>query len=126
MIQLCFVISIALLVKVSVFFQVILMSGISKNAHEELSSEKCCDDRVPHICNILRFGLLKKDNSLMAIGGPWDTADGGDPSVDDSALVRTAIRSAFFFPCIKSFATIFLSTELSIFALQICKGYNST
>ncbi|KAL0326770.1 UNVERIFIED_CONTAM: protein SHORT ROOT IN SALT MEDIUM 1 [Sesamum angustifolium] len=30
----------------------------------------------------------------MAIGGPWDTVDGGDPSVDDSSLVRTALRYA--------------------------------
>lgn len=70
----------------------ILMSGLSKNALEELSSEKSYGDRIPHICNILRFAVLRKDQSLMAIGGPWNSADGGDPSVDDTSLVRTALR----------------------------------
>lgn len=73
--------------------QMILMSGLSQNALEELSSERKYDDRIPHYCNMLRFALLKKDNAFMAIGGPWNAIDGGDPSVDDSALVRTAIRS---------------------------------
>ena len=72
--------------------QIILLSGLSKNALEDLSSEKRYDDRVPHICNILRFAVLKRDRSFMAIGGPWDSADGGDPSVDDSALIQTALR----------------------------------
>ena len=73
--------------------QMILMSGLSKNALEDLSSEKCPDDRMPHICSILRFSVLKKDRSFMAIGGPWDDAvDGGDPSVDDSSLVQTIHR----------------------------------
>ncbi len=71
------------------------MSGLSKNAMEELSSEKSYDDRLPHICNILRFAILKRDRSFMAIGGPWDSVDGGDPSVDDSVLVQTALRLAF-------------------------------
>ncbi|KAF2299187.1 hypothetical protein GH714_030928 [Hevea brasiliensis] len=74
--------------------KIILMSGLSKNALEELSSEKSYDDRLPHICNILRFAVLKRDRSFMAIGGPWDTADGGDPSVDDYVLVQTALRHA--------------------------------
>lgn len=68
------------------------MSGLSKNALEELSSEKILDDRIPHICNMLRFAVLKKDHYFMAIGGPWNIADGGDPSVDDSSLLKTAIR----------------------------------
>ncbi|PQQ19523.1 cell division cycle and apoptosis regulator protein 1 [Prunus yedoensis var. nudiflora] len=68
------------------------MSGLSKNALEELSSERGSDDRVSHICNILRFAVLKKDRSCMAIGGRWNPADGGDPSVDDSPLVQTALR----------------------------------
>ncbi|XP_062111555.1 protein SHORT ROOT IN SALT MEDIUM 1 [Humulus lupulus] len=72
----------------------ILMSGISKNALEELSSEKIFDDRIPHIYNILRFAVLKKDHSLMAIGGPWKSVDGGDPSVDDTSLTHTAQRYA--------------------------------
>ncbi|KAF9623704.1 hypothetical protein IFM89_003849 [Coptis chinensis] len=74
--------------------KVILMSGISKNSHEELSSEKTFDDRIPHINNILRFAFLRKDRSLIAIGGPWDAVDGGDPSVDDSSLLQTALRHA--------------------------------
>ncbi|GFS39133.1 ATP/GTP-binding protein family [Actinidia rufa] len=74
--------------------KMILMSGLSQNAVEELSSEKSYDDRIPHFCNILRIAVLKKDNALMAIGGPWDTVDEGDPSVDDSSLVRTVLRSA--------------------------------
>ncbi|KAA8530025.1 hypothetical protein F0562_034559 [Nyssa sinensis] len=74
--------------------KMILMSGLSQNAQEEVSSEKSYDDRVPHFCNILRFAILRKDHSFMAIGGPWDTVDGGDPSVDDSSLVRTVLRYA--------------------------------
>lgn len=69
------------------------MSGLSKNNLEELSALKSLDDRIPHFCNILRFAVLKKDRSFMAIGGPWDTVDGGDPSVDDSCLVQTVLRS---------------------------------
>lgn len=68
------------------------MSGLSKNALDELSSERNYDDRIPHFCNMLRFAVLKKDNSLMAIGGPWNSVDGGDPSVDDSALIQTVLR----------------------------------
>lgn len=77
-------------------FQLILMSGLSRNALEELSSEKSFDDRVPHICNILRFAVLKKDHSFMAIGGPWNSVDGSDPSVDSSSLVQTAIRFVLY------------------------------
>lgn len=73
------------------------MSGLSKNSMEDLSSEKNKDDRIPHICNILKFAVLKKDRSLMAIGGPWDSVDGGDPSVDDASLVRTVLRLGFEF-----------------------------
>ena len=72
--------------------QMILMSGLSKNALEELSSEKSSDDRIPHICNILRFALLKKDQSFMTIGGQWNPADGVDPSVDDTSLIQTVHR----------------------------------
>jgi hypothetical protein len=42
---------------------------------------------------ILNFSVLKKDHSLFAIGGPWNAAfDGGDPSLDCSCLIRSAIR----------------------------------
>lgn len=73
-------------------FQVILMNGLSRGALEELSADKLLDDRIPHVCNILRFAILKKDHSFMAVGGPWEPADGGDPSNDDNSLIRTALR----------------------------------
>lgn len=77
--------------------QMILMSGLSRSATEDLCSEKISDDRIPHICNLLRFAVLKKDRSLMAIGGPWDAVDGGDPSLDDSSLIHTVLRFVCFF-----------------------------
>ncbi|KAL8053160.1 hypothetical protein ABFX02_05G053200 [Erythranthe guttata] len=70
------------------------MSGLGQKDQAELSSERTYNDRIPHFCNMLRFAVLRKNNSLMAIGGPWDTVDGGDPSVDDSSLIRTALRHA--------------------------------
>ncbi|OIT05507.1 hypothetical protein A4A49_49077 [Nicotiana attenuata] len=74
--------------------KMILMSGLSKNSLEELSSDRNYDDRIPHICNMLRFAILKLENNLMAIGGQWDSVDGGDPSLDDSSLIQTALRHA--------------------------------
>ncbi|KAE9605540.1 putative Cell cycle and apoptosis regulator protein [Lupinus albus] len=74
--------------------KIILMSGLSRTALEELSSDKGLDDRVPHICNFLRFAVLKKDHAFSAVGGPWEPADGGDPSIDDNSLIRTALRYA--------------------------------
>ncbi|MED6148926.1 hypothetical protein PIB30_057587 [Stylosanthes scabra] len=74
--------------------KIILMSGLSRGALEELSSDKISDDRIPHICNFLKFAVLKKDHSFMAVGGPWEPVDGGDPSVDDNSLIRTALRYA--------------------------------
>lgn len=68
------------------------MSGLSRTALEDLSSERNFDDRIPHICNILRFAVLKKDRSFMAIGGTWDASDGGDPAADDNTLIKAAIR----------------------------------
>ncbi|XVF03307.1 hypothetical protein REPUB_Repub04eG0249900 [Reevesia pubescens] len=72
--------------------KMILMSGLSMSALEELSSEKIPDDRIPHICNILRFAVLRKDHSFMAIGGSWVSADGSNPADDLSSLIRTALR----------------------------------
>ncbi|GAU51142.1 hypothetical protein TSUD_240810 [Trifolium subterraneum] len=72
--------------------KVILMNGLSRGALEELSSDKLLDDRIPHICNFLRFAILKKDHSFMAVGGPWEPSDGGDPSNDDNSLIRAALR----------------------------------
>ncbi|KAI3713942.1 hypothetical protein L1987_72530 [Smallanthus sonchifolius] len=74
--------------------KLLLMSGLSHNAWEELSSERTYEDRIPHLCNMLRFAFLKDGNSFMAIGGSWDTVDGSDPSVDKSVLVQTALRYA--------------------------------
>ena len=68
------------------------MSGLSRSALEELSSDKIPDDRIPHICNILRFAVLKKDHSFMAIGGPWVSSDGSNPIDDKSSLIQTALR----------------------------------
>lgn len=84
------------------------MSGLSQNAQAELSSEKIQGDRIPHLCNMLRFAILKKNSSLMAIGGAWDAVDGGDPSVDDSSLIRTALRFVHLATVLNSIA-VFLS-----------------
>ncbi|CAF1919926.1 BnaC02g34850D [Brassica napus] len=72
--------------------KMILMSGLSRTAWEDLGSDKLFEDRVPHICNILKFGVLEKDRSFMATGGPWDPTDGIDPSVDQSSLIKTMLR----------------------------------
>lgn len=72
--------------------QMVLMSGLSRTALEDLSSEKLFEDRIPHVCNILKFAVLKKDHSFMAIGGSWDPTDGTDPSVDQSSLIQTMLR----------------------------------
>ncbi|KAK4758838.1 hypothetical protein SAY87_020139 [Trapa incisa] len=74
--------------------KVILMSGLSRSALEDISSDKSFGDWVPHVCNILRFAVLKKEHCLMCIGGSWDPVDGEDPSIDASSLVKTAIRCA--------------------------------
>lgn len=68
------------------------MSGLSENALEELSSERTYEERIPHFCNMLRFSLVRKNNSLTAIGGPWEAIDGGDPSTNDSSLIQTILR----------------------------------
>ncbi|CAA6665213.1 unnamed protein product [Spirodela intermedia] len=73
--------------------KVILMSGISVEALEELNAEQNSDDRISHINNLLKFAILRKDHSFTAIGGPWNaTLDGGDPSTDNTSLVQTAKR----------------------------------
>lgn len=71
------------------------MSGMSKGAFADITSLRSTEERVVHLNNILKFALFKKDRSLFAIGGPWNAAiDGGDPSVDCSCLIQTAIRYA--------------------------------
>lgn len=73
------------------------MSGISSDALNELCLDKSADERIIHFNNILKFAILRKDRAFMAIGGPWNaTVDGGDPSVDDSSLIQTAIRWILF------------------------------
>ncbi|CAH1431135.1 unnamed protein product [Lactuca virosa] len=74
--------------------KIVLMSGLSQNALEELSSERDYEDRIPHFCNMIRFACLKSGNTFKAIGGLWETTDGNDPSVDKSILVHTALRYA--------------------------------
>ncbi|KAK1314638.1 hypothetical protein QJS10_CPA06g00457 [Acorus calamus] len=73
--------------------KVILMSGISNDALEELCNEKSTEGRIAHFNNLLRFAVIRKDRSFMTIGGPWNVAvDGGDPAVDGSCLIHTALR----------------------------------
>ncbi|KAK7348760.1 hypothetical protein VNO80_23419 [Phaseolus coccineus] len=74
--------------------KIILMNGLSRSALEELSSDRIVDDRIPHMCNFLRFAVLKKDHSFMAVGGPWRPVDGVDPSIDNNSLIKTAQRYA--------------------------------
>ncbi|KAK1267334.1 hypothetical protein QJS04_geneDACA000562 [Acorus gramineus] len=69
------------------------MSGISNDALEELCNEKSTEGRIAHFNNLLRFAVIRKDRSFMTIGGPWNVAvDGGDPAVDGSCLIHTALR----------------------------------
>ncbi|TVU07901.1 hypothetical protein EJB05_41277, partial [Eragrostis curvula] len=75
--------------------KVLLMSGMSRGAFADITSLKTTEERLVHMNNILKFAVFKKDRSLFAIGGAWDAViDGGDPSVDCSCLIRTAIRHA--------------------------------
>uniref|UniRef100_A0A0E0LCP7 EF-hand domain-containing protein n=1 Tax=Oryza punctata TaxID=4537 RepID=A0A0E0LCP7_ORYPU len=73
--------------------KVLLMSGMSNSAFADITSLRSTDERVVHLNNILKFAVFKRDRSLFAIGGPWSAAiDGGDPVVDSSCLIQTAIR----------------------------------
>lgn len=89
--------------------QMLLMSGLSHNALEELSSERNYEDRIPHLCNMLRFAFLKNGNSFMAIGGSWDTVDGNDPSVDKSTLVQTVLRLVFAWSILSLYVLLFFN-----------------
>ena len=68
--------------------KVMLFSGISQ---ERLRNQ---DRRANTRLNSeLRFIVGKKDRTeLFPVGGEWSEVDGGDPSVDRSALIRTAVR----------------------------------
>lgn len=69
------------------------MSGINHDALEELCSERNYSEHPPHMTNILKFAVLRKDHSFMAIGGKWQAeVDGGDPYTEDSSLIQTAKR----------------------------------
>ena len=78
--------------------QVMLMSGLTSDAYAEFLSDKITEEKPSHIHNLLKFVALRKDRSaIMAAGGRWDgELDGGDPTNDDSALIRAAIRLAFW------------------------------
>lgn len=76
------------------YFQVILMSGVSAEALNELCFGKDNDERPVHVNNILKFAIMKKDHSFLAIGGPSHMTSDGDMQVDDSSLIQTAIRQA--------------------------------
>lgn len=110
--------------------QMILMSGLSRTALEDLSSDKLFEDRIPHICNILKFAVLKKDHSFMATGGPWDPIDGMDPSIDQSSLIQTMLRCGFFtcmfFFCHSLPPSVHCLRLQRTFALQTHKGEASS
>ncbi|KAF0901834.1 hypothetical protein E2562_006463 [Oryza meyeriana var. granulata] len=73
--------------------KVLLMSGMSNSTYADITSLRSTDERVVHLNNILKFAVFKRDRSLFAIGGPWNAAiDGGDPVVDSSCLIQTAVR----------------------------------
>lgn len=78
--------------------QVMLMSGLTSEAYAEFLSDKSTEEKPSHIHNLLKFVALRKDRSaIMAAGGRWDEElDGGDPADGDSALIRAAIRFAFW------------------------------
>ncbi|KAJ1259598.1 hypothetical protein BS78_10G168000 [Paspalum vaginatum] len=85
--------------------KVLLMSGMSKGAFADITSLRSTEERVVHLNNMLKFAVFKKDRSLFAFGGPWNAAiDGGDPSVDCSCLIRTAIR------CVRELVQVDLSS----------------
>lgn len=73
------------------------MSGISSEALEDICSDKSTEGRIIHFNNVLKFAVLKKDHSFMAIGGPWNAAiDGGNPLIDSSCLIQTASRCVLY------------------------------
>jgi hypothetical protein len=75
--------------------QVMLMSGLTVGAFAKFLSEKTTElDKPFHLHNLLKFVALRKDRSaIMAAGGTWDPeVDGGDPAIDDTALIRAVIR----------------------------------
>ncbi|KAL5220162.1 hypothetical protein ABZP36_024875 [Zizania latifolia] len=70
-----------------------LMSGMTNSAFADVTSLRSTEEQVVHLNNILKFAVFKRDRSLFAIGGPWNAViDGGDPSLDCSCLIQTAIR----------------------------------
>ncbi|GBG70117.1 hypothetical protein CBR_g5747 [Chara braunii] len=76
--------------------KVMLMSGLDENAQKDLATEKAADEKILHLHKLIGFVTLRKErerSAIMSVGGTWDKElDGGDPEVDDSVLIRTAIR----------------------------------
>jgi len=90
--------------------KVMLMSGLTVGAFAKFLSEKTTElDKPFHLHNLLKFVALRKDRSaIMAAGGTWDPeVDGGDPAIDDTALIRAVIR------CTKD------STQLDLTACKV-------
>ncbi|MCO5553528.1 hypothetical protein L7F22_007050 [Adiantum nelumboides] len=74
--------------------KVMLMSGASGESVKDLLADCLNEEKPIHMHNLLRFVVFRKERSaLMAFGGTWDkTLDGGDPAINESALIHTAIR----------------------------------
>jgi hypothetical protein len=101
------------------------MSGMSKGAFADITSLRTTEERIVHMNNILKFAVFKKDRSLFAIGGPWNAViDGGDPSVDCSCLIQTAIR----YDLIKQYRLDYsYNGDVTFIQLgQICQGSSSS
>ena len=69
--------------------RVLLFEGLSV----EKSDAALGVSGAPPLSRALRFLLSKRGSDLALIGGKWSKAlDGGDPAIDDAALIETAIR----------------------------------
>jgi len=112
--------------------QVMLMSGLTVGAFAKFLSEKTTElDKPFHLHNLLKFVALRKDRSaIMAAGGTWDPeVDGGDPAIDDTALIRAVIRlivvdhttliSVLFHLVVGLYVTLLISV-IFLFEIGIC------
>eukprot|EP00898_Chlorokybus_atmophyticus_P007829 jgi/Chlat1/8047/Chrsp73S00601 len=86
--------------------KVMLLTGVSNEALASISQEPAPGGSPLHIGGLLRFltvrfepldpsdSKAKRNPVIGAIGGSWSAElDGGDPATEQSALVRTAIRT---------------------------------
>jgi len=73
--------------------RVMLLSGITpKDAEQGMDDKK--DRDLTHLGLQLKFLCGRRGSNLQALGGSWSAEkDGGDPAVDQSVLVQTAIRT---------------------------------